>query len=138
MGEFLVDKQKKDNFVKWASLKEQIHFLKDENTLHCKEREIWWASLGINIGKEEDGKNANFERPVLVLKRVNKYTIIIVPCSSKIRNDVWRYKIVLNHKPMSVLIFQIRLISSKRLIRKFGILDRVIFEKIKNKIKSAL
>lgn len=138
MSEFLANKQKKNDFVKWAYLKEKIHFLKDENILYCKERDIWWASLGINIGREEDGKNANFERPVLILRKVNRYTMIIVPFSGNIKNDLWRHKIIFNHKPMSVLIFQIRLISNKRLIRKIGILDVAIFKQIKDRIRSIL
>jgi hypothetical protein len=63
---------------------------------------------------------------------------LIVPFSGNIKNDLWRYKIIFNHKPMSVLIFQIRLISNKRLIRKIGILDGVIFKRIKDKIRSIL
>lgn len=43
-----------------------------------------------------------------------------------------------NDKPMSALIFQIRLISNKRLIRKMGILDIASFKQIKDKIKSII
>lgn len=34
------------------------------------EREIWWCSLGVNIGFEQDGTNDLFERPVLVIKKI--------------------------------------------------------------------
>ncbi len=54
-------------FVEWTKLKVRIH-IKENSALYFHEREVWWASLGKNIGFEQDGKNKMFERPVLVLK----------------------------------------------------------------------
>jgi hypothetical protein len=31
---------------------------------YFREKEIWWACLGANIGFEQNGKNENFERPI--------------------------------------------------------------------------
>ena len=53
------------SFIEWTKLKIKIHFRKEN--VYFKEREIWWASLGMNIGYEENGKNETFERPTLVL-----------------------------------------------------------------------
>jgi mRNA interferase MazF len=36
------------------------------------EREIWWCSIGVNVGFEQDGTGDNFDRPVLVIKGFNK------------------------------------------------------------------
>lgn len=47
-----------------------------------KEREIWWRSIGTNIGTEEDGKNAHFERPVLVLRKFNRDIFLGLPLTS--------------------------------------------------------
>jgi hypothetical protein len=30
-------------------------------------REIWWCSLGVNVGFEQDGTGTNYDRPVLVI-----------------------------------------------------------------------
>jgi hypothetical protein len=31
---------------------------------YAHERDVWWCSLGVNVGVEADGKHGNFERPV--------------------------------------------------------------------------
>ncbi len=51
-----------------------------------KEREIWWVSIGINIGHEEDGKGEQYSRPVLILKKFNKYTFSGIPLSTTKRS----------------------------------------------------
>lgn len=49
-----------------------------------KEMDIWWASLGVNVGYEIDGKNRLFERPVLVIKKINRQTAYVVPLTSSL------------------------------------------------------
>ena len=53
------------SFADWARLKLRIHLYKNLDSVYFRERQIWWASVGQNIGVESNGKNANFERPVL-------------------------------------------------------------------------
>jgi len=36
------------------------------------EGEVWWTALGVNIGHEIDGKNEFCERPVVILKKIDK------------------------------------------------------------------
>lgn len=68
----------------WHKLKK--HLDQKANHLKFHDREIWWCSLGINIGREQDGKNADFVRPVLILKIFNNETAWILPLSSKIKS----------------------------------------------------
>ena len=49
MQEYLI------KFIEWTKLKIKLHIRSDED-VHFYEREIWWASLGVNIGFEQDGK----------------------------------------------------------------------------------
>jgi mRNA interferase MazF len=60
------------NFDAWNGLK-KIQDAKDRlaQPIFCRERDISWISLGLNIGDEEDGKGDFFERPVLVVKKFN-------------------------------------------------------------------
>jgi hypothetical protein len=51
------------DFDRWNERKKRIDRHDDEILFH--EREIWWSSLGVNVGSEQDGIAANFERPVL-------------------------------------------------------------------------
>lgn len=41
-----------------------------DRSLYFKERQIWWASIGQNIGVEANGKNKKYERPVIILKNL--------------------------------------------------------------------
>ena len=56
--------------------REQISGFQD---LHIIKKDIWWVSVGVNVGFEEDGKNDNFVRPVLVLKKFNNDMFLGIP-----------------------------------------------------------
>jgi mRNA interferase MazF len=113
----------------WAKLKKGIYFKK--NRPYFRERDVWWASIGFNIGDEVYGKNYYFERPVLVLRKFNNNIFLAIPLSSKPKEGRYYCEINLNGKVRSVMMSQIRLIDAKRIIRKIGYLDESSFEKTK-------
>jgi len=121
-------------FVKWVKLKVRIH-TSDEINFYFKEREIWWASLGANVGHEQDGKNENFERPVLVLKKFNKHMLWVLPLTSKNKAGKYYHQFEYEGELYSVILSQIRTISSKRLIRKSSVISKKDFEDTREKIK---
>ena len=49
------------------------------------EREVWWCSIGFNVGFEQDGRGEKFARPVLVFKKFNKEVFWAIPLSTKIK-----------------------------------------------------
>jgi mRNA interferase MazF len=124
----------------WCKIKIKIQLSADRNNLYFYERDIWWASLGANIGHEEDGKNKKFERPVLILKKFNRHLVLIIPLSSKIKEDKFYYYRFLSNdeKFISAMVCQIRLISSKRLIRRMGSASGKDFNEIKSRIRKFL
>lgn len=124
------------NFFKWTKVKIRIHI--SEKFLFFREREIWWASLGINIGYEQDGKNDKFERPVVILKKFNKDVLWIVPTTTKEKTGQYYYEFTFKNRKMRVILTQLRLISSKRLLRKIGMFPDDDFQNIKEIIKSFL
>lgn len=126
-----------ERFIAWTKLKIRIH-VSDNSKIYFREKEIWWASLGVNIGYEQDGKNNKFERPVVILKKINKNLLLIVPTTTKNKDRNYYYKFCYNNIECSVILTQIRLISSKRLLRKIGMFPSADFVKVKNKIKSFL
>ena len=132
----IIDKKVSDIF-RWHKVKARIHLSKDKSFLFCYEKDVWWASLGSNIGYEEDGKNNNFERPVLIIKKINKHLVLVIPLSSRLKeNNKYYYKFFLNNEYRSAILSQIRIISSKRLNRRIGrVSDDDIFE-IKNIVKN--
>ena len=52
------------------------------------EREVWWCSLGANIGFEQDGGGEDFERPVVILKKFNLDACLIVPLTARPKKGI--------------------------------------------------
>jgi hypothetical protein len=69
---------KQKDFSTWFTLKPVLD-IKDCSKLFFKEREIWWCSIGCNVGEEIDGKSDIYSRPVLVFKKLTKYSFIGLP-----------------------------------------------------------
>jgi len=115
----------KKDFDKWNSSKKELENVAITKYIHP--REIWWCSLGLNLGAEIDGKNENFERPVIIMKVYNKETMVILPLTTKKKDDKFHYKIQTEEKTVWAKLTQVRLISNKRLLRKVDLLDKESF-----------
>ena len=118
------------DFDAWNKNKKELENAPIKKYVHPKE--IWWCSLGVNLGAEIDGKNENFERPVIVIKVYNKETMVILPITTKPRADPFHHKIQTAGKTIWVKLTQVRVVSSKRLLRKVDVLDEASFEILKD------
>ena len=125
----LVEKKDSD-FDCWNSLKKKLH--NNKGLAYAHPREIWWCSLGHNIGVEMNGKNESFERPVLIIKMYNKEKMLVLPITSKEKNDIFHFKIKAGDKNVWVSLAQSRVISNRRLLRKVDVLAEEGFEKVRN------
>jgi mRNA interferase MazF len=128
------------NFDAWNALK-KTHDTRDRAhvPVYCKEREIWWISLGLNIGDEEDGKGDGFERPVLVIKKFNNNIFWGCALSTKIKADN-RYYATINTSGgvRSVILSQLRLYDTKRLRERLETIGQHDFRHIKTALKALL
>ena len=134
------------DFDKWNSLKKI--FEKEERKFFAHPREIWWCSLGVNLGAEIDGKNDSFERPVLVVNAYNRESMLVLPITSKEKNDKFHYKIFIKtkdsntgeyqEKPVWIKLTQVRVISNKRLLRKVDLMSIDDFNKIIKVFKDSI
>ncbi|MCX6755647.1 MAG: type II toxin-antitoxin system PemK/MazF family toxin [Candidatus Nomurabacteria bacterium] len=118
------------SFDDWNILKKE---LENRNTIYVSERDIWFCSVGINVGSEQDGKHELFERPVLVLKKVSLNTFIGLPLTSIKKKGSWYVEIKSTNS--SAIIPQIRLFDTKRLTRKIGVILIEEFENIRYEVK---
>ena len=82
--------------------------------------QVWWCSVGINIGREEDGKNALFERPVLIFRKFGPETFLGLPLSTSYKTGLFYADFNLNNRISSVLLSQARILSQYRLLRNMG------------------
>jgi len=125
------------DFDAWNIKKKGLHNRADAPFFH--EREIWWCSIGINIGSEQDGSDDEYSRPVLVLKGLSKETFFAVPLTTSAKVHFMRPPIgKVEGKDAHALLSQIRIVDSKRLVRKVGYLNKKIFEDIRKTVKGML
>lgn len=103
-----------------------------------KEREVYWASIGENVGYEQNGKGNIFSRPVLIIKRFSKNMFFGVPLSTKTRKGSFFYNFRFLDETSNALIVQGRLFDTRRLENRLGMIDKVDFENIKRNLKDLL
>ena len=118
------------NFLDWFSLKPKLDKSNHQPPL-VKERDIFWCHLGENIGTEISGKCEEYTRPIIVLKKLSKYTFLVIPTSTQIKEGSWYISFVFKSKPMIACLHQIRIIDYRRLEDKIGVIPETDFEKIK-------
>lgn len=101
-------------------------------------REVWWASLGVNIGREEDGKNEKFERPVIVLKKYNEDKLLIAPTTSKKKSDRYIHPHIHDGVYYGIILSQLRTISARRLLRMMWRMDTLSFQRLLEEVRRSL
>ncbi len=124
------------NFDSWNIEKKKIDKTGIIKLFH--QREIWWSSFGINIGREQNGRSDNFERPVIVLKKLSPDTLICLPLSTKKKLEKFQSNIIHDDVSGFALLDQVKVVDSKRLLRKIGTVSIPQFEIMKNKFKELL
>lgn len=117
------------DFDRWNEAKKHINDAKFVE--FANEREVWWASLGLNVGSEQDGTSDAFERPVLIVRKFNRDTALIVP-----RRTTYHMAIRHEGREFTAVISQLRLISTKRLARKLYQMDGALFAEVCARIRA--
>ena len=123
----------KKDFDKWNNKKKIIDQKEISNQMFFNEREIWWGSLGVNIGYEQDGKNDDFERPLLIIKKFNRSIVWIAPLTTIAKDNEFHFK--LKKSDSSVILSQIRLVSTKRFLRLIEKINVNEFQELVYKIQ---
>ncbi|MGC9599110.1 MAG: type II toxin-antitoxin system PemK/MazF family toxin [Minisyncoccia bacterium] len=95
-----------------------------------KEGEIWWCSIGMNIGVEIYGKGKRFTRPVLVFKKFSANSFLGIPLTTQQKTGSWYVPIQHGEKKRMAILSQIRIFDAKRLTQKVGMLSMGNFQKI--------
>jgi mRNA interferase MazF len=125
------------DFINWIQYK--IYLNARSKYPKFKEGEVWWCSVGINIGSETDGKNDKFNRPVLILKKFNFNQFWAIPLTSKIKEENQFYsKIVIKAKISYAQISQLKTSDAKRLQDKIGKISDNELKQIRKKIINLL
>jgi mRNA interferase MazF len=125
------------DFFGWMKIKKQVH--ERTRAPYFGVGQIWWCSLGVNVGTEQDGKGTRYLRPVVVLTKFNEHSCVVVPVTGRERSG--RYYIALGDvtgRPSSAILSQLRLIDSKRLLQKIGSISREKHAQLKKVVTAIL
>lgn len=120
------------NFDAWNEKKKLIH--ERRPPAHFKPGEVWWCSIGSNIGHEEDGKNEWFERPVCIIQRFGNELAWVVPLTTRPQNGVFSIQTMVNKTPNWAMVVHLDLLSARRLHRRLGNVSVATVIQIRDKI----
>ena len=128
------------NFLTW--IEHKILLNKLNRIIPFQEREIWWCSIGVNIGYEIDGKNSSFNRPVLILRKFNQRQFWGIPLTTKTpKNPKYFFKINIKGKTSYLSLSQLRVIDVARLsttLNKDFKIPQPVFDQINTEVINIL
>ena len=101
-----------NNFDKWNVKKQQIQ--ENKQMLKFRERDIFFMSIGQNIGYETYGKGIEYLRPVLIVRKFNNRTFFGIPLSSKIKKGKYYFRIEFKNRVNIALLSQAKVFDIKR------------------------
>jgi len=120
-------------FNEWNEVKKEIDFHKKRK--YFKQGQIYFVSVGQNIGYEIYGKGEEFLRPVLVFRKLSKDMFIGIPLTSNKKDGYFYYTFSYkNDKLSTALLSQIRNFDAKRIKYYSGTIDRYTFLEIEKKV----
>jgi mRNA-degrading endonuclease toxin of MazEF toxin-antitoxin module len=102
-----------------------------QNHATVRDRQIYWCSLGYNVGHEENGKGNKYRRPVLVFKKFNDRLFWGIPMTTKVKDNKYYIKVKVGELEECAMISQMRIMDANRIIEP---MERILpeeFEKVK-------
>jgi len=94
-----------EKFNKWNIKKQEIHFSDVTGKIYFKEGQIWWCSVGQNVGSESLGKGEYFTRPILIIKKLSSDLCIALPLTSKKKTGTWFEEITFGGETICALLY---------------------------------
>ena len=92
------------HFDEWMGLKEKLHF--NARMPRISEGEVWWCSLGENVGIEINGKSKRFTRPILIMKKLGRKGFMGIPLTSQPKEGTWYAKFTFMDKDQFAAVCQ--------------------------------
>jgi len=126
-----------EDFGEWHTLKVNIAHRDTQGVPTINEREIYWCSIGMNVGGEEYGKGEYYNRPVLVVKKFNTYLFWGVPLTSAVKSEKQYFPIMFNNKEQSLMLSQLRVFDAKRIFSHRDCMGKILRKELVA-VKSAL
>ncbi len=91
------------------------------------------------MGKDFDAWNIKkFERPVLIVRKFSRDSVLAVPLTSSLNDGPYRIHFLYKDARYAALVSQVRLISTKRLSRLLYSMDNDVFDQIRREIRKMI
>ena len=129
----------KKDFQKWHDKKSSIDQIEKRPFFH--EGEIWWCTLGINIGFEQDGGGEDYLRPAIVYKKFNNEVFWAIPLTHTDKMTKYYFQLTkeIDSPPSTAILSQIRLVDARRLSHKLEVnVSKEDFAALSKKFKALL
>lgn len=121
------------NFDEWNEEKKKVAV---EKPRFYSVREIWWCKFGKNIGYEQNGKGKNFTRPCIILYPFSPHTCLVAPLTTSLKQHFYRVAIgLVEGKEARADLSQMRVIDTRRFLKKVGFLNKAKFTNLKKRIQ---
>jgi hypothetical protein len=115
-------------FQEWFILKPRL----DNSNYYppkFSQKQVWFCYCGENIGGEISGKGNEFLRPFLILKKLDRYSFVGLPLSTKYKEGDRYLRIYFKEKLQTIYLHQPRHLDYRRLKYKLGeITDKEFIE----------
>ena len=127
-----------EEFDDWNIVKKRAQIT--NNDVGFKERDIYWLRLGKNIGSEEYGKGNEYQRPVVIVKKLTNELFFGIPLSSILKNGSYFYTFSYQDKKGKIrtncaMILQLKAFDKKRLMGRIGMMAKEDFKKMLEKVR---
>lgn len=123
------------DFNSWLLLKAKLDALLHKAPF-VSEGDIWWASVGENIGSEIGGKSSLYSRPVIIYKKLAHGFYFVIPTTSKNKTGTWYVSFEYKEQDMVAYLHQARSIDYRRLSSKLGTIAQADYLKIEQGFKN--
>lgn len=125
------------DFDGWNNKKQEVHNAKVAPFFH--EREVWWCSLGVNVGAEQDGTGKNYDRPVVIIRGFNKDIFFSVALTGRKKKGKYYFPVgLIEGREATAVLSQVRLVDANRLVRKSQMLNEILFADLKAALRETL
>jgi len=127
----------KKDFKKWHDKKSLVDEIEVRPFFH--EREIWYCTMGANVGFEQDGNGEGFLRPAIIFRKFNSEIFWAIPLTRTQKETKYYFQFIFQDDTPSVAILsQMKLMDARRLDHKIGDISKDDFGKLTKKFKDIL
>jgi pseudaminic acid cytidylyltransferase len=124
----------KDRFDEWNRLKKTLHNKK--KIIKFSNGNIYFMSIGENIGHEVYGKDELFLRPVLVYKKLSSTTFLGIPLTSQKKEGSYYFSFnYKKDKTSTAMLHQMRVFDIRRSEYLSGHINKNIYRNLQNKVE---